>query len=154
MARNVSEKSLKTQPSKQEIGHPFSWWPAFSSNLWSNFFSEANPNLKGIRMFEENNKLHVEVPLPGLNLDNIEVSLHNGLLWIKGESKEEQRDKNRKIYSYSKRDYSYSLGLPTQIDESQSPQAVYEDGILKVFLQLAKQSKVHKIPVKSGKNKK
>lgn len=154
MPRNLPERIPEKMPAQQELRHPFSWWPNFSSNLWPSFFSEESSALRGTRIFEENNQLHVEVPIPGINLDNIDVSLNKGFLWIKGESKEEQKDKNRKFYSYSKRDYSYSLALPTQIDESQTPQALYEDGILKVSLQLAKQTQAKKITVKPGKGKK
>lgn len=138
---------------------PFRSFPSPWQNLfmspWQNivdedFFSrELTAN--GIRIYEDNNQLHVEVPLPGLNLKDIEVSLSKGVLLVKGASEEEEEGKNRKYYRSSKRRYSYSLSLPTQIDEKQEPQAVYTDGILNISLQLAKQGETKKITVKSGK---
>ncbi|KAF3361673.1 Uncharacterized protein PHSC3_001796 [Chlamydiales bacterium STE3] len=126
-------------------------------SIWSKFFDEdlfsssEDFPLQGVRIYEENNQLHVEAPVPGLNLNDIEVTLNKGVLWIKGESKQEEEDKKRKFYRSSTRNYSYSLVLPTQIDESQEPQAVYADGILKISLQLSKQGQTKKINVKSGK---
>lgn len=102
---------------------------------------------------EEKNQLHVEVPLPGLSLNDIEVTLNKGVLFIKGDAKEEEQDKNRKFYRTSRRSYSYSLVLPTQIDEKQEPQATYSDGILKISVQVAKPAESKKIPVKSGSRK-
>lgn len=130
----------------------------FLSNPMENLFDESlipqDFAARAARIYEEENQLHVEVPLPGLNLKDIEVSLNKGVLLIKGESKEEEKDKKRKYYRSSKRSYSFSLALPTQIDEKQEPQAVYTDGILNISLKLAKQSDTKKITVKSGNGKK
>ncbi len=108
---------------------------------------------RSTRVYEENDLLHVEVPLPGLKLNDIEVSLNHGVLRVKGESKEEEKDKKRKYYRSSSRSYSYTLALPTQIDEKQEPQAVYKDGVLNVSLQKTKQSEAKKITVKDGNSK-
>jgi HSP20 family protein len=129
-------------------------WSNFPSTTWANLFDEGffpqEFSSRGTRIYEENNQLHVEVPLPGLNSKDIEVSLNRGVLLVKGESKEEEKDKKRKVYSSSRREYSYSIALPTQIDEKQEPHAVYTDGILYLTLQLAKHGETKKITVKSG----
>ncbi len=123
---------------------PINNWP-FSEE---EFLEESS--LQGVRVYEENQKLNVEVPLAGLSLDDIEVNLNQGVLWIRGECKKEE-EKNKKFYRSSKRQYSYSITLPTQIDEKEEPEATYADGILKVSLKLAKQSETKKIKVKSKK---
>lgn len=131
-----------------------------SLRLWPSFFEEdflpstEDFSTKGARIFEENNELHVEVPLPGLGLKDIEVSLNKGVLWVKGEAQEEEKDKKRKFYRSSKRSYSYSLTLPTQIEEKQEPEAIYEDGVLKLVFRLAMEGENKKIKVKAGNNKK
>jgi len=129
-------------------------------SLWPTLFGEDFFNLsedltsRGARIYEEDNKLIVEAPLPGLNANEIEVNLHKGTLWIRGESKEEESDKKKKFYRSSRRSYSFSFALPKQIDEKQEPQATYNDGILKVSLNLSKEAQPKKIPVKAGNNKK
>jgi HSP20 family protein len=135
---------------------PFSQMAQFPS-MWSNFYERnflpmiEEYTTRNVRMYEEGNELHVEVPLPGLNSNEIEVNLNKGTLWIKGESKQEEKDKNKKFYRSSKRSYSYSLTLPRQIDEKGEPHATYEDGILKVSMRLAKQDESKKIEIKSNK---
>lgn len=135
---------------------PRQWQNLFMSpwqNLLEEDFFPGELSTNGVRIYEDNNQLHVEVPLPGLNPKDIEVSLNKGVLLVKGDAEEEEEDKKRKYYRSSKRRYSYSLALPTQIDEKQEPQAVYTDGILNISLQLDKQVETKKIPVKSGNKK-
>lgn len=122
---------------------------------WSNFFDEDLPSQelpsRGVRIYEQDNQLHVEFPLPGLKLDDIEVSLNKGILLVRGECKEEEQDKSKKFYRSSKRKYSYSIALPSQIDERQEPQALYQDGILDVSLHLAAQGETRRITVRSAR---
>lgn len=132
-------------------------WQNLFMNPWQDFSDEdffpREFAASGVRIYEDNNQLHVEVPLPGLDLKDIEVSLNKGILLVKGAGEEKEEDKKRKYYRSSKRRYSYSLALPTQIDEKQEPQAVYTDGILNISLQLAKQGETKKIAVKAGNPK-
>ncbi|HSX13247.1 MAG TPA: Hsp20/alpha crystallin family protein [Chlamydiales bacterium] len=118
-------------------------------DLFPNWDHEEETANQGLRIYEENNQLHVEAPMPGLRADDIDVSLNRGSLWIKGEATEEE--KKKKMYRSATRKYSYSLVLPSQIDEKQEPQATYEDGILKVSLHLAKTAETKKIQIKSKK---
>lgn len=140
------------------FGKPFrsfpSPWQNWLTNPWQNLFEGDFPQEfsgDGVRIYEDNDQLHVEVPLPGLNLKDIEVSLNNGVLLVKGEAEEKDEDKKRKYYRSSKRNYLYSVTLPKQIDENQEPQAIYTDGVLNIGLQLSKQGETKKITVKSGK---
>ncbi len=128
-------------------------WSTLPTNLLGNFFEEDYFD-RGVRIYEEKDQLHVELPLPGLSLKDIEVSLSKGVLLVRGQSTEEEQDKKRKTYRSSKRNYSYSLSLPTQIDEKQEPQAIYVDGILNISLRLARQGETKKITVKAGSSKK
>lgn len=139
------------------LDRPLRQFPGLLSSLPSLFDENLFPQEftgRGLRIYEENNHLHIEVALPGLDTKDIEVSLNKGVLLVKGETKEEEKDKKRKYYRSSKRSYSYSVALPTQIDEKQEPQAVYTDGILDVSLQLAKQGETKKITVKNNNNSK
>lgn len=130
---------------------PLRSFPSLWQNLLDEDFFPRELSTNGVRIYEDNNKLHVEVPLPGLNLKDIDVSLNQGVLLVKGAAEEKEEDKKRKYYRTSKRRYSYSLALPTQIDEKQEPQAVYTDGVLNVSLQLSKQGETKKIAVQPGK---
>lgn len=149
MARNflpeIFDRPLKQFPSLWS-----GFFPSSMEDLFDDALISQNLTSKGARIYEENNQLHVELPLPGLDSKDIEVSLNKGVLMVKGESAEEEQDKKRKYYRSSKRSYAFSTVLPTQIDEKQEPQAIYKDGILNISLQLAKQGETKKIAVKSG----
>lgn len=143
---------------------PALWSNWFSTPLASLFEEESWPTLKeihGARVYEEKDNLHVELPLPGLSADDIEVSLKKGVLIVKGECKEEEKQEDkekkgekRKYYRFSRRSYSYSFALPTQIDEKQEPQACYDNGVLNICLKLAKPAETKKISVKATKKNK
>lgn len=104
---------------------------------------------QGLTVYDEKNAIVVEAPMPGLKPEEIEVSLNKGVLWIKGEKKEEATDKDKKFYRKSMRSFAYSISLPDQIDERQEPKASYKDGLLKISFQKAKSSEAKRIAVKS-----
>ena len=106
----------------------------------------------GVRVFEEGNDLRVEVPVPGLTCDQIEVSINRGVLFVKGQSCEEEEceERGRRYYQQARRDCSRSIVLPTQVDEKQEMQASLENGILNITLRLARQAETTKIPVRAG----
>lgn len=149
----------KYQSEKTPARFPSPWANLFLGG-WPEFFDEnlmsgmSDMQTQGVRIYEEKNELHVEAPLPGLNSKDIEVSINKGVLWIKGQLKEEEKDKEKKFYRSSKRNYAYSIVLPTQTDQKQEPQAVYSDGILKVSLKLEKREEPKKITVKAGNGNK
>lgn len=123
-------------------------FPTFLQELEQLQNGERN---QGLTIYDEKNNIFVEAALPGLKSDEIEVNLNKGILWIKGEKKEEETEKDKKYYRKSIRSFSYSIALPDQVDESQEPKASYKDGILKISFQKAKTSEAKRIAVKSEK---
>jgi HSP20 family protein len=143
---------MTKEEEKGVMKRPFANFPSF----WSNFFdqdllqpfTEGFSN-RGATVYEEKGQLHVEVPVPGLDPKDIEVSLNKGVLFVKGKKEEVEEDKKRKFYRSSSREYSYSIILPTQVNEKQEPQATCENGILKISWDLAAQNEAKKITVKA-----
>lgn len=127
------------------------YWPFYVPDFFEESTFPQELSLKGVQIYEKEGNLNVEVPLPGLNTDEIEVSLNKGVLIVKGESKQEEKDETKKYYHSSEKNYSYTLSLPTQIDESKEPVACYTDGILKVTMPLAKKGETKKISVTTKK---
>lgn len=128
----------------------------FLSNPWPNLFEDDVAGAGGVQIYEEGNELHVEMPLPGLDSKDIDISINKGVLIVRGECKEEKTDEEkdkRKFYSSSKRRYSYSVALPTQVDEKQEPEAFYNDGILSLSFKLAPKEDMKKVNIKPGNKK-
>lgn len=128
-------------------------------NLFQGFFrplrrvSEGAPAAEGIApaldVIERENEYLVRAEMPGVNKDNIEVTLADGVLTIAGESRQESEEKEgerliRRERRYGK--YTRTLRVGTQVDEK-GVKAAYKDGILEVTLPKAEEVKPKKIAV-------
>jgi HSP20 family protein len=80
--------------------------------------------------------LVIRAELPGVKLEDVDISLHDNVLTISGERRDEQ-DEERGGYHIRERRYGSfrrSVALPEGIDESKIS-ARYEDGVLEVRVQ-------------------
>lgn len=119
--------------------------------LWEDFFGEPKDlglEQSGLSVSEDKKNIYVEAALPGLKNEDVEVTLEKGVLWIKGEKKEEEQDKDKKIYRKATSSFSYRLALPSQIDESKEPKANLDKGVMTITFTKASQSQAKKITVK------
>lgn len=107
---------------------------------------------QGLSVYEEDNRFIVEAAVPGLKESEIEINLNKGVLWIKGEKKDEESDKDKKYYRRSYRSFSYSVALPEQIEDKEDPEASYDNGILKVVFKKAKSAESKRIAIKNNKH--
>jgi len=139
-------------------------WPAFGrlSNLrdeldtlfelpfWSNFgrqtqlFSGWTPALD---LYQNNDNVIAVVELPGMRKEDIEISLHDGMLTIAGERKTETQggEKAERSERYIGK-FRRSITLPTRVDANKVS-ATYKDGILTVTLSKAEEAKPKQIQV-------
>jgi HSP20 family protein len=81
--------------------------------------------------------LVIRAELPGVKLEDVDISLHDNVLTISGERRDEQEEEERGGYHIRERRYGSfrrSVALPEGIDESKIS-ARYEDGVLEVSVQ-------------------
>jgi len=112
--------------------------------------STSEQKASNLSVWEDENNLYVEAALPGAKPNDIEVTLDKGNLWVKGESKRHEEDKNRKYYYKAASSFSYRVTLPGEVNESKEPIADYADGILKITFVKQQEEKPKKISVKSS----
>lgn len=105
---------------------------------------------------ETEKEVQVKADLPGMDEKDIEVSLSDGRLTIKGERKSEQEEKDDKDKSYHRIERSYGLyqrtvSLPCEVDEGKT-KASFAKGVLTVTLPKTEKakSKVRRIAVKGS----
>ena len=102
---------------------------------------------------EDEKAYHVEVELPGMDQEDVDVSYSDGLLTISGEKKEEKEEKKKDYYRKERSFGAFRriLPIPGAVDESKI-QASFKKGVLSVELPKTKeaQKKVKKISVKSA----
>jgi len=132
----------------------FGRFPRSFFDMWP--FSEALPALEesfeseatGLTLSEDDNNIYVEAQMPGLNSKDIEVTLDQGFLSIQGQKSEEEEDKKKKFYRKASSSFSYRISLPSQIDETQTPEATYKNGIMKITFAKGKKEKSKRINIK------
>lgn len=124
-------------------------------DLFGHLFEDVEQELgglpAGLSISSDDKNIFVEAAVPGLTAQDVEVSVdNNNTLWIKGEKKEEARDKAKKFYHRSQTSFSYCIPLWEEIDMAVEPKAVCKDGIMKIVFakKKEKQAEAKKIQVK------
>ena len=121
-----------------------------SLSLTQDVFSSRWPS---VDMSETDDEILITAELPGVNKDDLEVSVSEGKVTIRGEKKEQEEDKGKDYYrlerSYGA--YQRSFFLPCEIDEDKVD-ASFKHGVLDIKLPKtdAAQKRIKKIPVKSS----
>ena len=127
---------------RDEVNRLFDFsWPSRDSGL----FSGWSPALD---VFDEKDSLSVKVELPGVKKEEINLSLHDGVLTISGERKQEREVPAGGTFRTERYfgKFQRSVTLPAAVDANQVS-ATYKDGILTVELAKAEEAKPKQITV-------
>ena len=86
-----------------------------------------------------------EVAIPGVNKEDLNLSVKNGLLTISSEKKEETEDKKEDYtrMEFSFNSFSRSFSLPDHIDEDKI-RASYDKGVLNLLIPKKEANEDHK----------
>lgn len=129
------------------------------NRLFDNFFSDfgmglARPELSAftprVDVKETADAIKVEAELPGLSEDDLEITLDDRSLIIKGEKKAEKEEKD-KGYHLVERSYGAfyrRLPLPAAVEDDKV-EAAFDKGVLHVTLKKSKQSREKTVQVKT-----
>lgn len=101
-------------------------------------------------VFEDKDNVVVRAELPGMKREEIEVSMHNGMLSISGERKHEEKQE-AEIYRTERffGRFQRTVTLPTTV-QADKVKAQYVDGILTVTLPKAEEAKPKRIDINVG----
>ena len=96
----------------------------------------------------------VEAALPGVKPEDVEVTVENNVLTIKGETRQEVDEKKRNFHRVERRFGSFqrTIGLPTTV-KADAIQASLTNGVLRLEIPKAEEVKPRKITVNVGENK-
>ena len=104
-------------------------------------------------MSETDKAYEITAELPGIDEKNVEVSLADGGITIKGEKKEETEEKKKDYYVSERRYGSFDryFTLPEGVDANKI-EASFKNGVLKVTLPKTAEAQkpAKKIEVKAG----
>lgn len=127
----------------------------FGESLWPSLWSRsprAKQWLPAIDVFEKEGKLVVKAEIPGMEENDIDVSVEGDALIIRGEKKTEKEVKEQDYYrsecSYGS--FMRSVPLPSTVDKDKV-EAKYENGVLEVTLPKLAEEKAKKVKIAVAK---
>ena len=102
-------------------------------------------------LFEDGDNVEVTATLPGINPEDVEITVQGDVLMIKGQHKQEQERKQGNYHLRERRTGSFyrAVQLPCLVQPDKA-QADFNNGVLHLTLPKAEEVKPKTIPVRIG----
>lgn len=128
------------------------FWSRPVPRLWRPDLWRLPPTSLGapaLDVYEEKDDLIVKAEIPGLTKDEIDISLEENTLTIKGEKKKEEEVKEDDYYRCERTfgAFSRSIELPMNV-KPDKVNAAFKNGVLEIRLPKAEQAKKNVVKVK------
>jgi len=119
----------------------------YGPTVWRN--AEATPTFP-VDLSETDGHVVVKAALPGIQPEDVDISVSDGVLTIKGETKSEEKGETE---NYHRREIRYgafsrAITLPSEVDDAKA-EAEFRDGVLTVTLPKAEEARPKQIKVKA-----
>ena len=124
-------------------------------DMFREFFRRADVESAAIEpaaeVAETANEVTVKLELPGVEKEQIEVSVTDDALTVRGEMRKETEEKKKHYHRQEIRygAFQRTVGLPAEVD-AQKATAELKSGVLKVTLPKSTQPKAHRVKVAVG----
>lgn len=107
-----------------------------------------------VDIYEDEHKIALKLEVPGMKQDDFDIRVENNTLTIRGERKFEKEEKEENFHRIERRYGSFyrAFTIPTTVD-TESVQASYDAGVLKIELAKRAEAKPKQIKVAVGGNK-
>ena len=128
------------------------------NSLFGNLNSETESALTtasfvpAVDIYEDEKKVVLKLEVPGIAEKDLDVSVENNTLTVKGERKFEKEEKEENFHRIERRYGSFyrAFTLPTTVD-TESIDAKYDAGVLKLELKKKPEAQPKQIKVNVGK---
>jgi HSP20 family protein len=121
----------------------------FESPLWSEMARSMDIRVPSVDVIDREDEVVVRAEIPGVEKENLEVSLSDDRLTIKGSTRQEKEEKEAGEYTrreMSRGSFTRVVTLPANVD-GEKASASFRDGILEMTLPKLKPSKRTRINV-------
>jgi HSP20 family protein len=110
------------------------------------------PSAPGMDLYQTDEAVVIKMGLPGVEPGDIQVSVTDGVLTVRGAVKEEKEEKEKTYHLRERRfgSFSRSVKLPSNVNVDKSD-AQFENGVLTLALPKAEEAKPKTITVKTKK---
>ena len=152
----MTTRSLDRQASYSLV--PFEALTNRLDQMFHDFFGEpargvattpASTRTAPLDVWEDEAAYHLELEVPGVQMENIDIVLEGRELTVRGSGEEEREEKDLRYHRRERRatHFRRSLVLPDDVD-SEQVQATLDDGILHVTLTKQESRKPRRIEIK------
>jgi HSP20 family protein len=122
----------------------FTWqrWPEPVRGLLEGEWSPS------VDIAEKDNEIIVTAELPGIAQDDVDISVTNDILTVKGEKKEEKevKEDDYHLVERSYGSFHRSIPLPTSV-QGDKAKANYKDGVLRIEIPKSEEAKPKQIKI-------
>ena len=115
-------------------------WPSFPE------LATLETKLPKIDVIERDNEVVVLAEVPGVDKNDLDVSVSDNTLTIKGSTRHEEKEEKGDYYRHeiSTRAYNRMVALPTDVDGTKA-KASFKDGVLELTLPKTEKARRHSI---------
>jgi HSP20 family protein len=128
---------------RREMDRLFAEWPVRAG--W------AAPEYPAMNVWTSENSAIVTAELPGVNTENIDISVEDELLTLRGNREPDELEEGMKFHRRERRygAFARTFRLPFSI-EANAVEATFKNGVLSITLPRAEAEKPKRIEVKSA----
>lgn len=123
------------------------FWPRA---LWDDRNGEVTKWRPAVNVYETKENLSIEAQLPGIDMKDVNISVTDHTLEIRGERKMEHEEK-KEGYHFREAQYgnfARSFSLPSYVDPDQA-KATYDRGVLSITVPKQEKVKPRAIPIEA-----
>lgn len=158
--KNLISKNLPAR--REEDKHPLTRLQQDMNRVFDNFFEDFSLTpfqdrdiytFPKIDIKETKKEVMVSAELPGMDADDIDISINDNVLSLRGEKKQERKDEGENYYHMECAYGSVhrNVTLPSEV-ESDNVNAIFKNGVLKVTMtkKPENQQKAKRIEIKAN----
>jgi len=104
-----------------------------------------------VDVFEDKDAVRIAVEVPGVNPDDIKISLEQNVLTISGEKQQVSEENTERVHRYERAygSFTRSFTLPSSVDVDRI-EAHTDNGVLAIMIPKAEKAKPRQIQVKAA----
>lgn len=141
---------------KWEAGEGLSTLQREMNRLLESFFNGGSSHVgdsmttPAVEVADTNEAIIVKAQVPGVSKDQIQVTVTEGALTLKGEMKEEEKKEEK---NYSRREFRYgaftrTIPLPAAV-QADKVTAQLKDGVIEITIPKSEPARVKEIPIQT-----
>ncbi len=122
------------------------WHPMYDLDQW---FDQSQAGFApAVDVWEDENNVYIETPLPGMDPEQVDISIENDVLTIEGshEKKSEVDDKNYYRKEVRIGSFHRAVALPATV-KSDKAEASYQNGMLTITVPKEERAKPKKVKI-------